>query len=546
MANGFVFTQGLSPQQSTAPAQRTQDVAQGTPQAIMASATLLENKKREAQRQYERAQTMMRQDLNTVGGFDVSAAGTGQLGRGIQQLAEYTREEIKKANDPIKAQELINNFRSEYNMAKEREASIADKEAFQTDLSKATGADLDALNAGLDMNSEYVVPSTADLAAARSKWDNPYAGDIQIVDGKMMAIDPKDGKLKALADIESTLDSTMFDPSKQMIQTGALRDWARGSDTKTDIAFTNGKWSGRRAGEIFDENIMQTGRKSDKTKTGEYHRRQVLNTLEDTGKIGIFDLDERQDFVLGNFDNINQDKLNRVLELGRKEFIRLSYFEAPTQEDTSGAGYGVRGVYRSGDGKLVTATGKTDEVVGSLPDDPATDPTFTGPAEEGVEIYDMIPVVDGRTGKDAAITVDASRYVQGGNYGIYAGGVSPTSGRFSIRYAYEGQLPQYKFMTDDNVTVITADPQEIAELRNDPRFVTEEQTGKTVKGDVVKTEYLPEDPDDYTGLQQEMINNIMNLNPSLYNTMTELQQQYTKTQLDTFMSQDAANQSQTN
>jgi hypothetical protein len=318
MANGFVFTQGLSPQQATAPSQRTQDVAQGTPQAIMASATLLENKKREAQRQYERAQTMMREDLNTVGGFDVSAAGTGQFGRGIQQLAEYTREEIKKANDPIKAQELINNFRSEYNMAKERESSIADKETFQTDLSKATGGDLDALNAGLDMNSEYVIPSTADLAAARSKWDNPYAGDIQIVDGKMMAIDPKDGKLKALADIESTLDSTMFDPSKQMIQTGALRDWARGSDTKTDIAFTNGKWSGRRAGEIFDENIMQTGRKSDKTKTGEYHRRQVLNTLEDTGKIGIFDLDERQDFVLGNFDNINQDKLDRVLELGRK------------------------------------------------------------------------------------------------------------------------------------------------------------------------------------------------------------------------------------
>jgi hypothetical protein len=226
-----------------------------------------------------------------------------------------------------------------------------------------------------------------------------------------------------------------------------------------------------------------------------------------------------------------------VLELGRKEFVRLSYFETPVQEDTSGAGYGIRGVYMGGDGDLVVATGKTDDVVGATPDQETTgmDSAFVGAFPQEVA-YDLIPVVDGETGKDAAITVDASKYVPNGEYGIYAGGVNPTSGGFAVRYAYEGQLPQYKFTAGDNREVLVHTQQDVAKYRNDPDFTQEEKTGKTHKGTIVETSYLPKDNEKWSPLQQEMINNIMNLNPSLYNTMMQLQDQYTGKRLDKIMS----------
>ena len=193
---GFTFTQGLSPQQSS---QGSGQAASGdVSDTIFKASNLIEDKKRESMRQYERAQTMMRDDLKTMHGFDTSVGGLGQFSGALNELAEDARNSIKNAKDPLEAQEIIANFREQYNMVKSREEMIADKSKIYNAAVTASGEELDGLNAGLDVNSEYVIPETSDVARAQQAWSNPYEGNIQIVDGRMMAVDSKDGQLKEL------------------------------------------------------------------------------------------------------------------------------------------------------------------------------------------------------------------------------------------------------------------------------------------------------------------------------------------------------------
>ena len=321
---GFTFTQGLSPQQSS------QSSGQGATgdlsDTIFKASNLIEDKKRESMRQYEHAQTMMRDDLKTMHGFDTSVGGLGQFSGALNELAEDARNKIKNAKDPIEAQEIIANFREQYNMAKSREEMIADKSKIFNAAVTASGTELDGLNAGLDVNSEYVVPEASDVATAQKAWSNPYQGEIQIVDGRMMAVDLKDGQLKELGDIESTMDTSMYDLQTKEVEAGSIRDWAKTPAVYTDIGWSAGYWNADRAGQLYDDNILQTGRKEDRTDMGEWHRRQVLNTLEQRGMINVFSPEERKHFVSGNFEGLDPEKTKKVIELGKEIFIEESKF----------------------------------------------------------------------------------------------------------------------------------------------------------------------------------------------------------------------------
>ena len=321
---GFTFTQGLSPQQSS---QGSGQAASGdVSDTIFKASNLIEDKKRESMRQYERAQTMMRDDLKTMHGFDTSVGGLGQFSGALNELAEDARNSIKNAKDPLEAQEIIANFREQYNMVKSREEMIADKSKIYNAAVTASGEELDGLNAGLDVNSEYVIPETSDVARAQQAWSNPYEGNIQIVDGRMMAVDSKDGQLKELGDIESTMDTSMYDLQTTEVNAGAIRDWAKTAAVYTDIGWNAGYWSADRAAQLYDDNILQTGRKEDRTQMGEWHRRQVLNTLEQRGMVDIFSNEERKLFVSGSFENIDPEKTKKVIELGKEIFVEESKF----------------------------------------------------------------------------------------------------------------------------------------------------------------------------------------------------------------------------
>ena len=94
----------------------------GMAAAIRAADASLQAKKKEAQRQYENAQMMMRTDLNAVAAFDVTKAGPDKA-KALTSMANDISEQIKEMNNPVEARRaLIAKFRQYYNSGVAREA----------------------------------------------------------------------------------------------------------------------------------------------------------------------------------------------------------------------------------------------------------------------------------------------------------------------------------------------------------------------------------------------------------------------------------------
>jgi len=429
MANGgFTFTQGLQPSQQTSQGGAG---TKGVSDTIFKAATLIENKKREAMRQFENAQTMMREDLKTMHGFDTTIGGMGQFSTALSDLAEDARAKIREAKNPVEAQEIIANFREQYNIAKSRQESIADKKLTYETLVTATGSQVNALNEGLGVDEEYVLPEASDAALAQRAWDNPYKYGIATVNGRMMAIDPSDGQLKELGDIEATLNSSMYDLQTRPIEAGAIGDWAKSSEVYTDIGWSNGLWSEERAGQLYDDNILQTGFKEDRTKMGEWRRRQVLNTLEQRKLIDIFSDEERKNFVNGNFEALDEEKAKKVIAMGRELFIEQSRF--------------IKGETTAQRGR---STGGGDDVVdpfegyGTLSADMELETPDVTTGDTSIN-YDMFSLPE-------PIGVKGSNFGgSGGNYDIYGFGVNP-KGKQTARIMRERKSKGYEWTNDNN------------------------------------------------------------------------------------------------
>jgi TolA-binding protein len=292
----FTFTQGLTPQGTG-----QQQGAAGTADMILKAGTLMQQKRNQAYARYSQARNIMRDDLKQIAGFDNTVGGLGQFSEALNALAEDASRQIREANDSIEAQEIIANFREQYNMVKAREESIAEKKDLYEKTSTASGSQINDLNQGLDVDSQYVIPEVSGVANAQNAWDNPYLESIQVIDGRLMAVDPIDGILKEIGDIEATLNSSMFDLQTEQITAGSVSDWATTSAIKTKIGLKDGSWSTDRAGQLYDDAIDDVGRTENREDSGEWHRRQVLNTLESRGLIDAFTADERRAFINGEF-----------------------------------------------------------------------------------------------------------------------------------------------------------------------------------------------------------------------------------------------------
>ena len=494
MANGgFTFTQGISsPQQASQGGSGVGDVSD----TIFKASTLIENKKREAMRQYENAQKMMREDLKTMHGFDTTVGGMGQFSGALSQIAEESRQKIRDAKDPVEAQEIIAGFREQYNIAKSRQASIADKKATFEALATATGAQSNALNEGLGVDEEYVLPEASDIALAQQAWDNPYEQGIAVINGRMMAIDPADGQLKELGDIAATLDSSMYDMQTRPIEAGAIRDWAKSQGVFKDIGFEDGMWNEERAGQLYDDNIFQTGSKEDRTEMGEWHRRQVLNTLEQRDMIQIFSDEDRKNFVNGNFDALDPEKTKKVLSMGKNIFIEESRF-----------------------------------VKGSSTDDSATDVDFTsGVLPEGYGILNAemeLETPDVTTGDTSmsykmaslpkAIEVEGSDFGgPAGNYDIFGFGVNP-NGAQTARIVRKTKETEYSWTNDNNETGKTTSKEDAQALAGQYGTIEEEQVERTKQAETIT---IKQGADGQAG---EVWSRIFSNNPTALNLLIQQQ-----------------------
>ena len=509
-SGGFTFTQGIDPQAQVAQAAQQQQTAATTASAILNASTLMEQKRRQAYLKYENARQYMRNDLNQIAQFDVSSAGTGQMSDALSQLADDAREQIKEANNTIEAQEIIANFKEQYDMLVARETSISEKRQLFENASHATGADIDALNAGLDADQQYVIPEVSDVANSENKWHNPFEDGIQVVDGRLMAVDPKDNNLKEITDIEAFLDNSMFDLQTEQITVGSISDWAMTQTVVDKIKLKDGSWNRNRAESLYNDAIMQVGRTGDRTSSGAVHRREVLNTLETRELISPFDEDERKAFINGNFDYFNtessKETLDEVIEKGKEIFVKESKFgfdspeDIKTKEDNalktqqeSLEGYSMRGLTATSEGQ-----------------------TF--------DLYSIPETID----------VEGSVHVEGGEYSIYGFNVNPTDGSIVARIKKEEKVLMYEYVDENNVVQL-ANTLEQAQRLGRPTGETEEFTrGGTPENIVIEQ--------DGEGLSREVFNKLFAEDPialsllgqelDAYNTRIldkALEQQYQQT-----------------
>ena len=282
--------QQSSPQQQMAQQQQVTASSGGLAAAIRASDASLQAKKKEARRIYERAETQMRTDLDTVAAFNATAAGT-DAAPAIQAAAEDLRNQIREANDPVEARRLIGQFSQKYNLLKAREDQRAEDSTQLNDMSTSTGSQMAGLNAALPPGMEYDEVDAGTVARA----DQAFRKDFQYVDGEIMVVGPE-GDLVPLDQAAFINDTSVYQPSQRKADVGDLQTSAMSEAVQTRII--------ARGGGLFREKnaVMEYDTLAENSnRSGTVLRMQINEDyLDESGNSSFFDSpEEAKAFELG-------------------------------------------------------------------------------------------------------------------------------------------------------------------------------------------------------------------------------------------------------
>lgn len=303
----------------------------GIASAIRSADLSLQNKKKEAQRQYENAQTMMRTDLNAIAAFDVTKAGPDKA-KALTEMARDMSMKIREMNDPVEARALIAKFTQYYNSGVAREQVKEDASKDAKGMVGASGEELSKLNSGLPAGMEYDEVDASWMANADAKWSKEYVYQ----DGEIFVRDPE-GSLIPESEADFLQDASMYQVGTHSVDVGSLIDWAQSDATKTAIGFKNGKWDETRARGYYRDNVLLDERE------GKKHRLQLLTTMEDRGLTAHLTEEEKKMFRDGQ--NLESEKFSEIIQKGEDEFTERSMFD---------------GVIGSGSGKGTSGKGGTN------------------------------------------------------------------------------------------------------------------------------------------------------------------------------------------
>ena len=221
----------------SAPSAQQQLVAQqgaGVAGAIRAADASLQAKKKEARRIYERSQDMMREDLNTVAGFDIAAAGP-DAAPALREAANELKAKIREANDPVEAQSLITEFTQKYDFFKNRETQRAEDAKQLNEMSTMTGSQVAGLNSALPPGMEYDEVDAGTVARA----DQAFRRTFGYVNGEIVVQGP-DGNMVPFDQADFINDTSMYQPSQRKADVGDLQTSAMSEAVQTRIVSRSG------------------------------------------------------------------------------------------------------------------------------------------------------------------------------------------------------------------------------------------------------------------------------------------------------------------
>lgn len=287
-------------QQNQLTAEQQQQQVQGASLAntILESGKLVQAKKAEAQRQFENAQKLMREDLNTISGFDVSALGGPNIAKGMKEYADMLSQKIREANDPIAAQKMVDDFRKKYDYLKNAKAQRDEARNTLVGLYGASEEDIDSINSGLPAGKKVKIPGLNDIYAA----DKAYDREIVVTDDMQLMVSDGKGGLMPLENDEKLIDPSGYQFQTEDYDLGGIDTWAKSEATYKRTDDRTGSWNAMDAQEVYTDDITSVN------PNGQYggnaKRNMVLQSLEARGLIPYISQDEelRRKFEAGEFD----------------------------------------------------------------------------------------------------------------------------------------------------------------------------------------------------------------------------------------------------
>lgn len=448
---GTSGSRGMSPQQSAAMG------GQGIAAGIRAAEASMMAKKREARRIYERAENMMREDLNTVAGFDISKAGP-DAAKALTEEANLLKQKIREANDPIEAQALISDFRQKYNFFSNREQQLQEERKFADTLSVASRDQRDALNAGLEVGMEYEDIDSSSVARMDQQFRQNIIRDEET--GQIM-VQRADGELVPYDQAQELLDFSVYLPKTRKTDIGDLQTSAMNEALQNRII--------ARGGGVFTE---EAARKEYNTLTensnrnGQALRLQILEDYVDTamrerGRIvqGAESDEAREAKRLEFF--ANEDQL-KAWQLGPGARDRFQGEESDWNEVWGEDGNGWQLVdserekfieyartaksidQRLKEERLKLSKREQEEASNYIFDGLVESvETAEGPQPETAQSYGM-------TALKEPVKVEASTMADGGDYEIHGFGVDPRTGFPTARIFDVVEAEVFKYLDDDN------------------------------------------------------------------------------------------------
>lgn len=305
-----------------------------------------DSRDRELTRRFENAESMRREDLNSISGYDVAAIG--QFGQEIfQQEVDEARRMIASGElDPTQAAAKIGELKGLYSQFQTHANAMSekDKEAFSlVDSPESRAAYQKNLGIGEELNygaDDYAVQHNLAMNGVFQK------GSAQKVNGRWTVIDPNTGQRVPFSQVTGFADPTHFYRyGTKSADVGTLDDWAKSKATMTAIGFKDGNWDEARARSTYRDNILTVD------DIGRTHRLQLLSTLEDRGLVDHLSDDQKKAFRDGAYTvqtaedgkqiivDANGKRLTafeEVIAKGEDEFVTRSQFDYTMTDSKKG------------------------------------------------------------------------------------------------------------------------------------------------------------------------------------------------------------------
>lgn len=284
-------SQAGGPQQQVAAQQGA-----GIAAAIRSADASLQAKRKEAQRQYENAQTMMRNDLNTLSNFDVASLGGPGIAKGMKEYSDRLAQKIREVNDPVEASKLIQDFKRTYDYLKNAKTQNDEFRGEYMKAYNATGSELESMNSSLPAGQKVKVPSIQDVA----ERDKMYDRELIITDDFKVMVGDGQGGMMGIDEDERLVDPSAWTVESEAYDLGGIDGHAKSESTMARIDMRLGHWNEKDAREVYVDDILSINPNGQSG--GNAVRNMTLQSLESRNLIPYMDDELKRQFEAGEFD----------------------------------------------------------------------------------------------------------------------------------------------------------------------------------------------------------------------------------------------------